>query len=277
MNDNYDSNAVYCGNLTEVARYQRPEMRLCGCNGYHTALWISRGRARLTVDGRTRTISGETGVIIDANTPKMIEISNGSFGTILALRANGDFQLPEPCLIAHVPNIGEQQKLAGFMEYLAGEQSRASFGADAAKFHLAHYYFVHLARLTDKPAGKINGSQRLMAKFARLLERNFTTGNGLADYADELQVTTTHLTRVCQQLNDRSATQFIHDRVLAEARYLLATTHRPVVTIGRDLGFSSPAYFTRLFSQKAGLAPTEFRRDRQPQPAPPAMALAAAE
>ena len=51
MNDSYNQNAVHCGNLTEVARYQRPEIRLSGCNGYHTALWISRGRAKLNVDG----------------------------------------------------------------------------------------------------------------------------------------------------------------------------------------------------------------------------------
>jgi AraC family transcriptional activator of pobA len=277
MNSTYDTNNVYCGNLTEVARYQRPEIRLCGCNGYHTALWISRGKAKLTVDGQTRTIPSETGVIIDAAAPKMIEISNGSFGTVLALRATGDFYLPAPQMVAHIPNIGEQQKLAGFMEYLTDEQSHDAFGADAAKFHLAHYYFVHLARLARQPAAKRTCGQKLMSRFARLLEQNFANGDGLSDYADTLRVTTTHLTRVCQTLNGKSATQFIQDRVLAEARHMLATTHRPVVAIGADLGFSSPAYFTRLFSHKAGMAPTEFRRDNQPQPKVPPLAWAAAE
>lgn len=277
MNDSYNPNAVYCGNLTEVARYQRPEIRLCGCNAYHTALWISRGKAKLTVDGETRSISGETGVIIGADTPKIVEISEGSFGSVLSLRANPDFALPAPCLVAHVPNIGEQQKLAGFMDYVAGEQSQTSFGADAASYHLAHYYLVYLARLARKSPGKSSGAQKLMSRFARLLERDYASGNGLSEYADRLQVTTTHLTRVCQKLNGKSATQFIQDRVFAEAKYLLATTHRSVLDIGGDLGFSSPAYFTRLFSQKSGMAPTEFRRRNQPQPKPATMAWAAAE
>ena len=277
MIDSYNQNAVYCGNLTEVARYQRSEIRLCGCNGYHTALWVSRGKAKLTVDGGTYAISGETGVIIDAEAPKIIEVADGSFGSIMALRANEDFTLPAPFLVAHVPNIGEQQKLTGFMEYVAGEQSETSFGAGAASYHLAHYYIVHLARLAKMPPERTTSGQKLMSRFARLLEQNHASGNGLSEYADRLQVTTTHLTRVCQKLNGKSATQFIQDRVFAEAKYLLATTHRPVVDIGNDLGFSSPAYFTRLFSQKSGMAPTEFRRKNQPQPKPAAMAWAAAE
>lgn len=277
MINSYNPNAVYCGNLTEVARYRRPEIRLCGCNGYHTALWISRGKAKLTVDGETYAISGETGVIIDADAAKIVEVSDGSFGSIMTLRANADFALPAPCLVAHVPNIGAQQKLTGFMEYVAGEQSQTSFGADAASYHLAHYYFVYLVRLAKKTSVKTTCGQKLMSRFARLLERNYAGGNGLSEYADRLQVTTTHLTRVCQKLNGKSATQFIQDRVFAEAKYLLATTHRPVVEIGSDLGFSSPAYFTRLFSQKSGMAPTGFRRKNQPQPKPAAMARAAAE
>lgn len=277
MNGSHNTNAVYCGNLTEVARYQRPEMRLCGCDGYHTALWLSRGKATLAVNGETHTISSETGVIIHADAPKIIEVSDGSFGSIITLRANGDFNLPAPFLVANIPNIGEQRKLTGFMEYVANEQSRTSFGAEAASYHLAHYYFVHLVRLTKAPCDKINSGQRLMERFARLLEQNFSSGNGLSDYADTLQVTTTHLTRVCQKLNGRSATQFIHDRVFSEAKYLLATTHKPVLKIGSDLGFSSPAYFTRLFSQKTGVAPTEFRRINHPMPKPRSMVWAAAE
>lgn len=277
MNNNYNQNAVFCGNLTEVARYQRPEIRLSGCNGYHTALWLSRGKAKLAVDGESYAISGETGLIIEAGAPKIIEISDGSFGSILALRANDDFVLPAPYLVANVPNIGEQQKLTGFMEYVAGEQSRTRFGAEAASYHLAHYYIVHLARLAKTPSQKASSGRKLMSRFARLVEGNYTTGNGLSEYADRLRVTTTHLTRVCQKLNGKSATQFIQDRVFAEAKYLLATTHRPMVEISDDLGFSSPAYFTRLFSQKSGMAPTEFRRKNQPQPKPAVMARAAAE
>ena len=277
MNDSYNQNAVHCGKLKEVALYQRPEIRLSGCNGYHTALWISRGRAKLNVDGETYAISGETGAIIAADAPKIIEVADGSFGSIMALRANEEFTLPAHCLIAHVPNIGEQQKLIGFMDYVAGEQSRTSFGADAASYHLAHYYFVQLARLANKQTGIKTCGQKLMARFAQMLEQNYASGNGLSEYADRLQVTTTHLTRVCQKMNGKSATQLIQDRVFAEAKYLLATTHRPVVRIGSDLGFSSSAYFTRLFSQKTGMAPTEFRSRNQPQPKPAVIAWAAAE
>jgi AraC-like DNA-binding protein len=277
MNDNSKCDAVYCGNLSEVARHKRGDIRLFGRNGFHTALWISRGRAKVTVNGETHIIPHETGVIIDAEAPKMIAVSDTSFGSVMALRANEDFTIPGPYLEAHIPNIGEQQKLSGFMEYVMAEKERAAFGADAASYHLAHYYFVHLARLAKAPVKTTSASQRLMARFTALLEQDLGTGNGLSDYADTLQVTTTHLTRVCQQMNGCSATQLIQDRVLAEAKHLLATTSRPMIRISADLGFSSPAYFTRLFSQKTGLAPTEFRRRHSPVKHDPTLHRAAAE
>jgi AraC family transcriptional activator of pobA len=277
MLDGYNSDTVICGNLTEAVRYQCASLRLCGCNGFHTALWLARGKARIMVDGQTIHISGETGVIIDADTPKHIEVSGTSFGSVIALRASEDFEMPAPVLVARVPNIGEQQKLAGFMDYVVTEGTRPAFGANAAQYHLAHYYFVHLARLAKTVVSKPSAAQRLMARFVRLLEQDFTTGKSLSDYAATLNVTTTHLTRVCQQLNEKSAMQLIQDRVLAEAKLLLATTQRPVVDISESLGFASPAYFTRLFSQKTGLAPTDFRRSNRPIQRSASPARAAAE
>ena len=122
-----------------------------------------------------------------------------------------------------------------------------------------------IARMAQKhvKVPKENASQRLMQAFVNMLERDFRTSRPLAEYARELGVTPTHLTRVCQQVNGKSASRLIQDRVLAEARMMLTNTDRKILEISDHLGFSSPAYFTRLFSQKQGVTPKAFRESAQ--------------
>ena len=53
----------------------------------------------------------------------------------------------------------------------------------------------------------------------------------------------------------------LQERVLFEARKLLAETRAPVKSIAESLGFRSPAYFTRAFQHRTGQTPTAFRRN----------------
>ena len=57
-----------------------------------------------------------------------------------------------------------------------------------------------------------------------------------------------------------SALDLVHERVLLEARRLLAYTEMPVARIAGELGFEDAAYFSRLFARKVGLAPAAYRR-----------------
>ncbi|MEZ5912190.1 MAG: helix-turn-helix transcriptional regulator [Paracoccaceae bacterium] len=83
---------------------------------------------------------------------------------------------------------------------------------------------------------------------------------GVADYASALGVTPTHLTRVCNKTCGRSAHDLLQDRVLFEARRMLAETKLPVKDVSAQLGFASAAYFTRAFQHRTGKTPTQFRR-----------------
>ena len=73
-------------------------------------------------------------------------------------------------------------------------------------------------------------------------------------------MTPTHLSRVCRQACGRPASSLLQDRVLFEARRLLAETRMPVNEVSRSLGFTSAAYFTRAFQHRTGKTPTAFRK-----------------
>ena len=82
----------------------------------------------------------------------------------------------------------------------------------------------------------------------------------MADYAETLDVTPTHLTRAVKSATGKTAADLVTERVLHEARVLLSETQQPARQIAAYLGFGSAAYFTRFIQQHTGLTPSKLRK-----------------
>ena len=71
------------------------------------------------------------------------------------------------------------------------------------------------------------------------------------------------LSRVCLAAAGAPAKVLINQRLLLEAKRLLAHTTLPVQTIGRDLGFEEATNFVKFFRKETGMRPLAFRQDAQ--------------
>lgn len=99
-----------------------------------------------------------------------------------------------------------------------------------------------------------------LERFLAAVQRDFASGRGVADHADALGLTPGHLNALCRTNLGRSAGALIRDRIVLEAKRRLLYTAAGVASIGYDLGFADPAYFTRFFRRETGRTPGEFRR-----------------
>ena len=111
---------------------------------------------------------------------------------------------------------------------------------------------------SETSAGKPGGSG-LFQRFESLVERHFLEHWSVAEYANALAVTPTHLSRVSRAATGQPASRIVEERMIREARRNLAYTNLPVSRIAYALGFNDPAYFSRVFSQATGMAPRDFR------------------
>ena len=68
-----------------------------------------------------------------------------------------------------------------------------------------------------------------------------------------------HLSRACRNVTGQSAQHLLHDRLMLEARRLLAYTAAPVAEIAAQLGYADPAYFSKFFARSVGETPTAYR------------------
>nr|WP_315030320.1 AraC family transcriptional regulator [uncultured Chryseobacterium sp.] len=109
---------------------------------------------------------------------------------------------------------------------------------------------------------KIPGSELdIFRDFSRYLEMHFREKHHVADYAELLHIAPKTLTHKFKNLQLESPNQFIINRILLEAKRLLFYTDKPVKEIAYNLGYEDPAYFNRLFSNKTGSTPINFKKN----------------
>jgi len=102
----------------------------------------------------------------------------------------------------------------------------------------------------------------ILPRFEALVEAHHLDHWGVADYAQALAVTPTHLSRITRQATGQPASRLIDDRLMREARRQLVYTNLQVATIAYALGFADPAHFSRVFSRSTGASPRAFRQQR---------------
>lgn len=95
--------------------------------------------------------------------------------------------------------------------------------------------------------------------FIHLLPQNFTQHHDVAFYADKLNITTTHLSRIVRQLSGRTVVDYINQLLMMEASWLLQSTDLSISDIAEQLNFSDQSSFGRFFTRMKGIPPKTYR------------------
>ncbi len=77
--------------------------------------------------------------------------------------------------------------------------------------------------------------------------------------AETLNVSPNYLSGLLKVLTGQSTQQHIHDKVIEKAKEKLSTTHLSISEIAFQLGFEHSQSFSKLFKNKSGVSPLEFR------------------
>lgn len=222
---------------------------------------FTKGQGRVTIAGRVRGFGPNNMVYIPAGTLYGMELGTTGFGMVISIPRAMAHEWPETPHHLRLRDVTAQKELSLLLERLEVELLSQETGARRA----AHYRLALLSvfferqseRLEDLP--EPNASERLVEAYTALIARDFHLSKGVGDYAADLGVTPTHLSRACRATAGRSALHLLSERKMFEARHMLRNTRRPVAEIAHSLGFNSAAYFTRAFQAAEGATPTAFR------------------
>ena len=77
--------------------------------------------------------------------------------------------------------------------------------------------------------------------------------------ADKVHLSPSYLSDLLKKETGKNAQEHIHYYLIEEAKSLLLNSDKNVSEIAFNLGFEYPQYFNKLFKQKTGKTPMEYR------------------
>ena len=231
---------------------------------------LDRGAVRASIDGQVMQVDG----------PAALMLAPGSVHGFTYSRAAVGHQITIPeRTLAHLlglSDLAEKHLQTSFVAALqahaeplrrlfadvAREYAGKEIGRAQTLLSLAAMIAVQLARIQGQQSERSAAPgmrDALAQRFLTLVEAHYAQQRALDFYAERLQVSADHLSRACKQWLRRSALNVLNDRLMLEARRLLAYTALPVARIADQLGYSDPAYFTRAFGRAMGHSPSHYR------------------
>ncbi|UTW63119.1 helix-turn-helix transcriptional regulator [bacterium SCSIO 12741] len=100
----------------------------------------------------------------------------------------------------------------------------------------------------------------IVRRFNVLVEMHFRQKHQVKDYADLLFKSPKTLSNLFAQYNSQSPLQVINQRLVLEAKRLLAHSDKTVEELAFELGYSDAANFSRFFKKHVGESPISFRK-----------------
>lgn len=244
--------------------------------GFYHILWFKNGSPDFLVDFKPMTITPDTILFLGKDTVQRFG-KNCHFEAKAILFTDSFF-----CKTAHdarflkssilfsdllsVTQIHLRENISHFADLLNSMQTETQqdkdISQDAILKHLLHSFLLlseRERRKQDFIEIKKGADLDRVLLFKDLLDSNYRTLKKVSEYADRISVTEKQLKHATSKILDRSPKQMINERVMLEAKRLLAHSPESVKEIGFLLGFQEPTNFTKYFRKHTQLSPIAFR------------------
>lgn len=121
--------------------------------------------------------------------------------------------------------------------------------------------FVKCLRYSDEARQTENGKYfgDIYSRYMALVDRFYRQKHKVVEYVDILGITYKELVLSVAAFDERKPLQIIHDRLLDEAKRMLAYTESSIKTISLDLGFEEDVHFHKFFKRNTGITATGYR------------------
>jgi AraC-like DNA-binding protein len=127
---------------------------------------------------------------------------------------------------------------------------------------LIRLLYIDLSRIyTAGPKTKASNKYlRQVREIEALIDENYKTKKYPYEYAALMHISEKHLNRICKSTLNKTTTELIADRIILEAKRLLAQTKLNVAAIALELGYEDASYFVRFFRKNTRETPAQFMK-----------------
>ena len=115
---------------------------------------------------------------------------------------------------------------------------------------------------TEKTSRKAVGrKEEIFHNFAALINQYADKEHNISFYADRLCLTPNHLGSTIREASGLTVMDWIHRRIIQQAKLLLMYSNLPVSEIAEQLYFSTSSSFCKFFKKETKMTPRQYRED----------------
>ena len=159
----------------------------------------------------------------------------------------------------------EKMKMCGYIhEYLKNfvKTNDNYFKKQIIRSYLNILFYESCNIMLHEPNNRLprdRHKEDIAENFIRLLEKNFRNSRKVEFYAKELNITPKYLSATVKESTGKTASAWIDEYTIMEARTMLRNGTSTIQEISYDLGFSTPSHFSKFFKDKTGRTPKQER------------------
>ena len=130
-------------------------------------------------------------------------------------------------------------------------------------FNILYSYALDMYNMINRdlpnlPLGK-TANERIFDKFTLLAYHHLKENNPVTYYADALNITPKHLSKVVKMIKGVSVKQWLDGLMMQDLKQILINTQMSVQEISDEYNFSSADAFHHFFKKHTGMSPSNYR------------------
>ena len=103
-------------------------------------------------------------------------------------------------------------------------------------------------------------TMQLFGDFVTLLQQNHECRRSVSWYADKMAISAKYLTYICNQVAQRTPSDFINEIAVREIKRRLTNTNDSIKEIAIDMDFSTASSFCKYFRLHTGMSAQAYRK-----------------
>lgn len=243
---------------------------------FYQVLWFQEGAVLHYVDFKPITILPDTFVFIAKNSVQHFDTTYTAVGKVILFtdrffcKEASDIQFLKSSILfndlfetAHLSLTDNTMLFKNSVTVLENESRHDN---DEYQASILRNYLRSLLMLLERERRKSDfievkkgADLDLVMQFKELLEMQFNHNKLVVNYANQMHITKKRLNTATSKILGSTPKKIIDDRIMLEAKRILAHSSESVKEISYSLGFDEPTNFVKYFRKHHLSTPIEFR------------------
>ncbi|MCW8329213.1 AraC family transcriptional regulator [Photobacterium sp. SDRW27] len=165
--------------------------------------------------------------------------------------------------IAKRPTIRQHQKIGNGLLQALNELSQQESDQHTSAL-VIRSLLSHIMTMSELPECLPTRQEELFHKIVRFIDQHYSESLTREMLAEQFYISPNYLSHIFQQQGNTSFKEYVCEQRLEKAQTLLREGNSRIKQISEQCGFADSNYFCRLFKQKLGLTPSQFRASSSP-------------